>query len=104
MKQKQLGNTNVTVPKIGLGTWKYEGGLEPLRQGIELGASSFIDTAEVYSTENAVGEGHHRYPRKCVSCYQSVGGPPPLRRGMASNRSGSLRETQNSFKSGLMTD
>jgi len=46
----------VTIPKIGLGIWKYEGGLEPLRQGIELGASSLIDTAEVYSTENAVGE------------------------------------------------
>jgi aryl-alcohol dehydrogenase-like predicted oxidoreductase len=33
MKQKQLGNTNVTVPKIGLGTWKYEGRLKPFRQG-----------------------------------------------------------------------
>ena len=26
------------VPEIGLGTWKYRGGVEPLRRGIELGA------------------------------------------------------------------
>ena len=35
---KQLGNTGVMVPEIGLGTWKYRGGVEPLRRGIELGA------------------------------------------------------------------
>jgi diketogulonate reductase-like aldo/keto reductase len=52
---KQLGNTGVMVPEIGLGTWKYRGGVEPLRCGIELGAY-LIDTAEIYRTENVVGQ------------------------------------------------
>ena len=55
MELKQLGNTGVMVPEIGLGTWKYRGGVEPLRRGIELGAS-LIDTAEIYRTENVVGQ------------------------------------------------
>ena len=52
---KQLGNTGVMVPEIGLGTWKYRGGVEPLRRGIALGAY-LIDTAEIYRTENVVGQ------------------------------------------------
>src|SRR6266540_2264734 len=52
---KQLGNTGVMVSEIGLGTWKYRGGVEPLRRGIELGAY-LIDTAEIYRTENVVGQ------------------------------------------------
>jgi diketogulonate reductase-like aldo/keto reductase len=51
---KELGGTGVMVPEIGLGTWKYTGGNEPLRRGIELGAF-LIDTAEMYRTEDAVG-------------------------------------------------
>jgi diketogulonate reductase-like aldo/keto reductase len=43
------------VSEIGLGVWKYIGGVEPLRLGIELGAF-LIDTAEVYGTENVVGQ------------------------------------------------
>jgi diketogulonate reductase-like aldo/keto reductase len=43
------------VPEIGLGVWKYRGGMEPLRRGIELGAF-LIDTAEMYRTENVVGQ------------------------------------------------
>jgi diketogulonate reductase-like aldo/keto reductase len=43
------------VPEIGLGTWKYRGGVEPLRRGIELGAY-LIDTAEIYRTEDVVGQ------------------------------------------------
>ena len=43
------------VPEIGLGTWRYTGGPEPLRRGVELGAN-LIDTAEMYRTEAAVGE------------------------------------------------
>jgi len=52
---KQLGNTGVMLSEIGLGTWKYRGGVEPLRRGIELGAY-LIDTAEIYRTENVVGQ------------------------------------------------
>jgi diketogulonate reductase-like aldo/keto reductase len=55
MEFTELGNTGVKVPAIGLGTWQYRGGVEPLRQGISLGAS-LIDTAEMYGTEGVVGE------------------------------------------------
>lgn len=55
MDCKELGNTGVMIPEIGLGTWKYRGGSEPLQRGIELGAT-FIDTAEMYRTEDQVGE------------------------------------------------
>jgi diketogulonate reductase-like aldo/keto reductase len=54
MELKPLGNTNVMVPEMGLGAWKYRGGVEPLRHGIALGAS-LIDTAEIYGTEEIVG-------------------------------------------------
>jgi len=55
MELKQLGNTGVMVPEIGLGVWRYSGGVEPLRRGIELGAF-LIDTAEMYGTEDVVGQ------------------------------------------------
>jgi diketogulonate reductase-like aldo/keto reductase len=54
MQLKPLGNAEVMVPEIGLGTWHYRGGVEPLRRGIELGAF-LIDTAELYGTEEIVG-------------------------------------------------
>ena len=54
MEVKELSDTGVMVPEIGLGTWKYSGGDGPLRRGIELGAF-LIDTAEMYRTEDAVG-------------------------------------------------
>jgi diketogulonate reductase-like aldo/keto reductase len=55
MKYKRLGKTDVKVPEIGLGTWQYRGGIEPLKVGISLGAN-LIDTAEMYSTEGIVGK------------------------------------------------
>ena len=55
MEYKQLGSTGVMIPEIGLGTWRYTGGPEPLRRGVDLGAN-LIDTAEMYRTEDAVGE------------------------------------------------
>jgi diketogulonate reductase-like aldo/keto reductase len=55
MELKPLGNTGVMVPEIGLGVWKYGGGVEPLRRGVELGAF-LIDTAEIYGTEDVVGQ------------------------------------------------
>jgi diketogulonate reductase-like aldo/keto reductase len=55
MTRKRLGSTSVQLPEIGLGTWRYTGGVEPLRAGIEHGAR-FIDTAEIYGTEEVVGE------------------------------------------------
>ena len=54
MELKELGSTGVMLPEIGLGAWKYTGGLEPLQQGIDLGAF-LIDTAEMYRTEDVVG-------------------------------------------------
>ena len=55
LKHKQLGQTGVMVPEIGLGTWKYRGGPEPLRRGIALGAT-LVDTAEMYRNEVEVGQ------------------------------------------------
>lgn len=55
MNLKELGATGVQVSELAIGTWKYRGGVEPLRAGIELGAT-FIDTAESYGTEQTVGE------------------------------------------------
>ncbi len=55
MELRPLGNTGVDIPVIGLGTWQYRGGVEPLRRGVELGAW-FIDTAEMYRTEDVVGD------------------------------------------------
>lgn len=55
MEYKELGSTGVMIPEIGLGTWRYNGGVEPLKKGIELGAA-LIDTAEGYYTEDVVGE------------------------------------------------
>ena len=54
MEYRELGSTGEMAPEIGLGTWKYRGGSEPLQKGIELGAY-LIDTAEMYKTEDAVG-------------------------------------------------
>jgi diketogulonate reductase-like aldo/keto reductase len=55
MNQKELGNTGVLLPEIGLGTWRYRGGVEPIEKAIVLGAA-LIDTAESYGTEEIVGE------------------------------------------------
>lgn len=55
MNSKELGNTGIRLPEIGFGTWNYRGGVEPLRKAIDLGAI-FIDTAEIYGTEDTVGE------------------------------------------------
>ena len=55
MNYERLGSSSLMVPEIGLGTWRYSGGSEALRRGVELGAN-LIDTAEMYRTEAAVGE------------------------------------------------
>ena len=55
MEQKELADTGVMVPEIGLGVAAYTGGVEPLRRGVSLGAFH-IDTAENYGTEDVVGE------------------------------------------------
>jgi diketogulonate reductase-like aldo/keto reductase len=54
MEFKKLGSSQFQLPEIGLGTWNYTGGVEPLRNGIDHGAC-FIDTAEIYGTEEIVG-------------------------------------------------
>jgi aryl-alcohol dehydrogenase-like predicted oxidoreductase len=47
MEFKKLGATDTKVPEMGIGVWRYTGGVEPLRRGIQEGAT-FIDTTEVY--------------------------------------------------------
>jgi len=54
MDYKELGHTGIRLPEVGLGTWEYQGGVEPLRKGVDLGAC-LIDTAEGYGTEGIVG-------------------------------------------------
>src|SRR2546428_12888551 len=55
MNYKCLADTTVRLPEIGLGTFNYKGGVEPVRIGIALGAT-LVDTAESYGTEEIVGE------------------------------------------------
>lgn len=55
METKALGMSGIQVPAMALGTWQYQGGIEPLRAGIDLGVT-FIDTAESYGTEEVVGQ------------------------------------------------
>lgn len=45
MNRKRLGQTDIAIAEIGLGTWNYHGGAQPLRAGLQAGAL-FIDTAE----------------------------------------------------------
>jgi len=51
----ELAKTGIFIPEVGIGTWNYHAGPGPLRKGLEAGAL-FIDTAESYGTETAVGE------------------------------------------------
>jgi diketogulonate reductase-like aldo/keto reductase len=63
MDYKKLGPPQIELPEVGLGTWKYRGGVAPLRRGIELGAT-LIDTAESYGTEELVGQAIHGMRKK----------------------------------------
>jgi diketogulonate reductase-like aldo/keto reductase len=55
MITKELAQTGVSVPEIGMGTSNYHAGPPLLRRGLDAGAL-FIDTAESYGTEDVVGE------------------------------------------------
>ena len=55
IETKPLGKTGMSISALALGTWQYQGGVKPLREGIDLGAT-FIDTAESYGTEEVVGQ------------------------------------------------
>jgi diketogulonate reductase-like aldo/keto reductase len=55
MLSKELANTSIHLPEIGIGTWNYSGGIEPLRAAVEYGAC-LIDTAEAYGSEEIVGK------------------------------------------------
>ena len=55
MLQKELGQTGLKIPEIGLGTWDFHGTPAALLAGLEAGAW-FIDTAESYGTEPVVAE------------------------------------------------
>ena len=63
MTSKQLSNTGVLIPEVGLGTSEYHAGVEPLRRGLDVGAL-FIDTAESYGTETVVGRAVARKRRR----------------------------------------
>lgn len=73
MEMKHLGTTGVRVPEIGIGTWEYHGGVDPLVAGIALRAF-LVDTAEIYGTESIVGEAIKRFPRDEVMVATKVSG------------------------------
>jgi hypothetical protein len=52
---KELCQSGVMAPEIGLVTHRYIGGVAPLKQMIEEGAT-LVDTTESYGTENVVGQ------------------------------------------------
>jgi diketogulonate reductase-like aldo/keto reductase len=52
---KPFSKTGHSIAEVGLGTWNYSGGIEPLRAGFEAGAL-FVDTAESYGSEPVVGQ------------------------------------------------
>ena len=72
MNYERLGSSDLMVPEIGLGTWRYTGGPEPLRRGVELGAN-LIDTAEMYRTEGAVGEAIARIRDRIIVATKVLG-------------------------------
>jgi len=55
MQKRELDRTGVMLPEIGIGTWRYKGSAELLREAVDLGAT-LIDTAEAYGNEHVVGE------------------------------------------------
>lgn len=62
MQTREFGKTGKNVPVIGQGTWKFptsrnefEEAIKALRHGIDKGMSH-IDTAEMYKSEEVVGE------------------------------------------------
>lgn len=55
MRTQELGRTGVKIPELGLGTWEYHAGPEPLQAGLDRGAL-FIDTAESYGSEPVVAQ------------------------------------------------
>ncbi len=79
MDLKELNNTGIKIPAIGMGTWEIGGRFSPdysmdeyyieiLREGIKLGMS-LIDTAEMYGaghSEEIVGEAIKIFPRESI--------------------------------------
>jgi diketogulonate reductase-like aldo/keto reductase len=65
MELRELGNSGTRIPAIGVGTWRYDGGVAPLQAGIALGAC-FLDTAEAYGTEDIIGQGIRIFNRRDI--------------------------------------
>jgi diketogulonate reductase-like aldo/keto reductase len=70
MQTKTFGQTGEMVPIIGQGTWKFptdktefDGAVKALRHGFELGMTH-IDTAEMYKSEDVVGQAIRNIPRE----------------------------------------
>jgi diketogulonate reductase-like aldo/keto reductase len=67
MLYKKFGNTGREVSSIGVGTWSLDGprkqNIETIRYAIDNGVN-FIDTAEMYKTEDLVGEAIRGYDRE----------------------------------------
>ena len=59
MEERELGKTGERIPALGIGTWQlgsdHAAAIESLKEGMHLGMR-FIDTAEMYHTEDIVGK------------------------------------------------
>ncbi len=59
MEERELGKTGEMIPALGIGTWQlgsdHAAAIESLKDGMHLGMR-FIDTAEMYHTEDIVGK------------------------------------------------
>ncbi len=69
METVELGNSREHLPVMGIGTWKLgadrQGTIDVIRYAIKHGAA-YVDTAEMYSNEEIVGEaikGEEALPR-----------------------------------------
>jgi len=95
MEYVALGRSSLRIPKIGFGSWRYRGGTGVLRRAVELGAG-FVDTAESYGTEPAVGDDIKEF-RDRVFVATKVS-PENLRHGdVLSHAEASLRRLRTSY-------
>ncbi len=69
MKYIEIGKTGRMISQLGIGTWKMKGyfneGVKAIKYALDHGVN-FIDTAEMYETEDIVGEAIKAYDRNDI--------------------------------------
>jgi diketogulonate reductase-like aldo/keto reductase len=95
VEHKELGATGTPLPEIALGTAGYSGTVDSLRRGIERGAF-LVDSAELYGTEEVVGEAVKRI-RDRVVLATKVSRENLKRKDLLKAADQSLRKLQTSY-------